>query len=247
MVFPKRKSAASNQTKKPAEPAKARHSLFKRKIVDAPQIAPESINRGLSRALRSAKMPSKSYEDAVSDTENVRSSLVAIEAVLYAMDRVRETITECLEIVESAALTEDLGGRALLAEKYDESRLSLDQIADETDEAGVDLIKIQGGAMSVEITGCARYSIAGFCVGTEEHALNLPPPLTAFADSDEIEHTKLLLETALARVTRATTSYCKDAKFLMTRIAELNKKLTASDTRTMTPAQHAHAHQTAAE
>jgi len=233
MVFPKRKSAAKKsspqKTERQAAPASTRQksfgSFFQRKKVEEAVVEPEAIALSLTRSLRSANMPSKAQEDAISDSKKVRGALVAIEAILYAMDQAREAILQCHEIVESASHTDDLGGRALLAEKYDEARVMLDQVAAETESPGKELISIPGQSHDLELSGRARYSIAGFCVGTEEHALNLPPPLTAFADDDEIEHTKLALDAAATRVSRATASYCRDAKVLMTRIAELTNKL----------------------
>ncbi|MEM1193035.1 MAG: hypothetical protein AAGH42_06535 [Pseudomonadota bacterium] len=253
MVFPKRKpstkkpaaTSAQAQAKTTAKAPKKRGSFFKRKTVDEPVVAPETLAVGLSRALRTANMPRKAQEDAVQDTEHVRHALIVIEAILYAMDQARETITQCSEIIESAKLTEDLGGRAMLAENYDDLRLSLDKLAETDDEVVAELISAPGATLDLALTGRARYSIAGFCLGTDDHALNLPPPLTAFAADDEIEHTQLALDHAAGRVTRATASYCRDAKFLMACIGDLNKKLAEFGMDALAPV--AQTRQTAAE
>ncbi|MEO1150579.1 MAG: hypothetical protein AAFW83_06255 [Pseudomonadota bacterium] len=246
MVFPKRKPSPKKASALArAKSEEKRGSFFKRKTVEEPVVAPETLAVGLSRALRTANMPRKAQEDAVQDTEKVRNALVVIEAILYAMDQAREIITHCTEIIDSANLTDDLGGRAMLAEKYDELRLSIDKLAEADDDLVTDLTSRPGATLDLELTGRARYSIAGFCLGTDDHALNLPPPLTAFADDDEIEHTHLALDHAASRVTRATASYCRDAKFLMACIGDLNRKLASFGIDTLAPI--AQTQQTAAE
>ncbi len=192
-------------------------NLFRRKPIEnnVPEI---NLNAGLSRALKTPKINKKSAEDEANNQHAGTQALVAIEAVLYVMDRTREIISQCVEIAQSAKNTKEPGARALLAESYDELRLSIEEIANETDENGDLLIGPNAKNLEIEMTGRARYSVASFRLDCTPNGLNLPPPLNAFAEDEEIDNTLLQLQKVQDRVDRATAGYCRDAKFLMSRL-----------------------------
>lgn len=233
MVFPSRKTKTAHTpphedggqpTSNPPQPASGEKrklsSLFRRKMAEAPTLSPAEIQAGLSRAMRTPNVKPTSIDTKSQDIDHARKALVAIEAALYAMDKGRDIITQAIEITQSARDTEELGARALLAEKYDELRLSIDAISAETDETSIQLIGPEAANLDVEMDGRARYSIACFRLNTDSGALNLSPPLSAFEDDDEIETAVIELNSALNRVEKATASFCRDAKFLMARISE---------------------------
>ena len=93
------------------------------------------IEGGLGRALRLASnAPVPHREDLSSHNDNVRDALASIEGALFTIDRVRDFIEQAYEVALSAQDVEDVGGRALLAESYDELRLSINAAIDAAED-----------------------------------------------------------------------------------------------------------------
>ncbi len=200
-------------------------TLFRRKKSDGDEILPVGdINAGLSRALRAPKVDKKSDECRENDLRLIRSALTTIEAVLYAMDKAREILQQCYEVASSAKNVEDPGARALLADSYDELRLSIDTIVDDTDPSGVELIGPDAQNLDIEMSGRARYSLAFFRLHSGDDGLKLSPPFNAFDTDEEIDALSNELKEAYQRVERATAAYCRDAKYLMARINEFTQQ-----------------------
>ena len=178
---------------------------------------PEIDNaRGLDRALRvSSSAAVQSEEDQQAP---VRNGLAAIEAVLYAIDRVRDILEQACEIALSAKNVEDEGGRAILAESYDELRLSIDASLEKIDPRAVILIGKNQRHLDVKLGDKTRYSVSPMRLDVSDKGLNLAPPREAFAPYEEIDDTLEQLDKALSRCDRAAASYCRDAQYLIARM-----------------------------
>ncbi len=239
MAFPSNKMKKGTRSQKSdvkAKPSKDQEttkkslfsSLFKKKQDTDIVVNKEDLHAGLSRALRPPKVTSQSQEDDASDQAAVHEALNIIEAAIYALDNAAEILTECLEIVTTVKGSEELGARALLAESYDELRFSIDDMADDIDPIAYKLIHKNAKNMEIEMSGRARYSITGFPLNTSSSGLNLLPPHQAFAQDSEVDETIASLQNAKKRVERTTAAYCRDAKFLMSRLNYNNASSGAS-------------------
>lgn len=172
---------------------------------------------GLDRALRNAKMSVE--EPTAEPRENpVRDALAAIEGALYAIDRVRDILEQACEVAISAKEIEEPGGRALLAESYDELRLSINEALDKIDPRAAVLIGKGQHHIDVILGGRAKYSVSPVRLDVSEKGLDLPPPVDAFAGVDEIDNALAQLDKALARADRAAAGYCRDAQYLIARM-----------------------------
>lgn len=191
--------------------------LSKKSKSDEDALPEIDIDAGVSRALKKTDIPQKNDEDK--DPQNhVRDALGAIEAALYAIDRIRETLEQGCEVALSAKDVEDPGGRALLAERYDELRLGVDEALNGADPRAAVLIGSGQRHFDVALGGKARYSISPTRLDISEHGLNLAPPVDAFADDAEVDRILGELDDALARADRCAAGYCRDAQYLIARM-----------------------------
>lgn len=172
---------------------------------------------GLNRVLR---MASPSAESLSSYADPIREALASIESALYAIDSVREVIDQAYEVVLFAQNVEDAGGRALLAESYDELRQQITKIIDELDERAASLLGKNQHNLEVKLGGKAQYSISPTRMDLSSRGLNLEPPRDAFATFDEITAVLGELDSALNKADRAAAGYCRDAQFLIARLAK---------------------------
>ncbi len=172
---------------------------------------------GLNRALRNSKAAGDQPSERIED-HPVRDALGSIEAALYAIDRIRDTLEQGCELVISAKDVEDAGGRALLAERYDELRLSIDRTLTDADPRAVMLLGGGQRHLDVHLGGKTRYSVSPMSLDLTERGLNLSPPRNAFAELDEVDLTLDELDRALGRADRAAATYCRDAQYLIARM-----------------------------
>ncbi len=181
------------------------------------EIPAMDVAGGLDRALRNRKA---NIEEPHPDTrENpVRDALSAIEAALYAIDRVRDILEQACEVAISAKDVDDAGGRALLAESYDELRLSINDSLDKIDPRAAVLIGKGQRHIDVMLGGRTKYSVSPVRLDVSEKGLDLPPPAEAFAHYEEIDIVLDHLDKALGRADRAAASYCRDAQYLIARM-----------------------------
>ncbi len=203
--------------KKPARRSPLAGWLGKRSVSDDDALPEIDIAAGVNRALKRTAMPERDTEDK--DPENhVREALGSIEAALYTIDRIRDTLEQACEVVVSAREVDDPGGRALLAERYDELRLSVDTALTNADPRAATLIGDGQRHLDVALGGKARYSISPTRLDTSESGLCLTPPGEAFATDEEIDHILGELDTALNHSDRAAAAYCRDAQYLIARM-----------------------------
>lgn len=184
---------------------------------DIPEL---DVTGGLNRALKSTQSAADA-EQAAKQEEHanpVRDALSAIEAALYAIDRVRDILEQACEVAVSARDIDEVGGRAMLAETYDELRLSIDESLEKIDPRASVLIGKNHRHLDVTLGGKARYSVSPVRLDISEKGLNLSPPHDAFADLEEIDNVLAQLDKALSRADRAAASYCRDAQYLIARM-----------------------------
>ena len=179
-----------------------------------------NVAAGLDRALKSTQTAVDAEQAAKQEEQAnpVRDALSAIEAALYAIDRVRDILEQACEVAVSARDIDEVGGRAMLAESYDELRLSIDEALEKVDPRAAVLIGKNHRHLDVTLGGKARYSVSPVRLDIGEKGLNLPPPHDAFADTGEIEAVLEQLDKALSRADRAAASYCRDAQYLIARM-----------------------------
>lgn len=191
-------------------------ALLGRRDDDADELPAVDVAAGLSRALRI--QPHQTANDRKPDLDPIRAALSAIEASLYAIDAIRDIIEQAYEVAISAQDVEEAGGRALLAESYDELRLSITKAIDDLDERASALIGKTQRNLDVKLGGKAYYSVSPTRLDLSAKGLNLDPPRDAFATFDEINNVLAELDTALKKADRAAAGYCRDAQFLMARM-----------------------------
>lgn len=184
---------------------------------DIPEL---NVAAGLDRALKSTQTAFDADQSARQEDQAnpVRDALSAIEAALYAIDRVRDILEQACEVAVSAREIDEIGGRAMLAESYDELRLSIDEALEKVDPRAAVLIGKNHRHLDVTLGGKARYSVSPVRLDISEKGLNLPPPRDAFADAGEIDAVLEQLDKALSRADRAAASYCRDAQYLIARM-----------------------------
>ena len=137
----------------------------------------------------------------------------ALETLRVASGKVREAAGHVIE----AASAED-AERALLAEKYDDARQSVDAALAEASEGARTLLQVGAERMTVELKG-ATYAVSPFPLSTDEYGLDLPPPQHGFVSHAEVADTLRRVEIALERIGRVITVYEEDMAFLRLRAA----------------------------
>jgi len=181
-------------------------------------VIPEiDIDAGVNRALKKTDLPEEK-KPREEPQEAVRDALGAIEGALYAIDRIRDTLEQACEVAISAKDIDDPGGRALLAERYDELRLGIDAILEAADPRAAVLIGSAQRHFDVSLGGKARYSISPARLDTTPQGLSLSPPGEAFANDAEIDGVLGELDRALNRADRSAAGYCRDAQYLIARM-----------------------------
>lgn len=179
------------------------------------------VAAGLDRALRraaGASTPSKTAEPQGGD--NIREALASIESALYTIDRVRDIIEQAYEVALSANDTEEAGARALLAESFDELRLSINSAVEAADDRAATLVGKSQRQIDVKLGAKAHYSVSPSRLDASQKGLNINPPRDAFATFDEIAVSLEELDAALQKADRAANAYCRDAQFLIAKLQE---------------------------
>ncbi len=188
---------------------------------DEPELPAMDVAAGLDRALRrvsGAAAPEK--KQGAQTANNIRDTLGSIESSLFVIDRVRDVIEQAYEVALSANDTEEAGARALLAESFDEHRLSINSIIDAADERAATLVGKSQRQIDVKLGGKAHYSVSPCRLDASPKGLNINPPRDAFATFDEIAASLEDLDAALQKADRAANAYCRDAQFLIAKLQD---------------------------
>jgi hypothetical protein len=215
------KSAPGEAPKKPKRSPLAGLFGLNGQQAEEQELPAMDVAAGLDRALRrtgGAGAPSKKPEPQGGN--NIREALAAIESALYSIDRVRDIIEQAYEVALSAHEAEEAGARALLAESFDELRLSINAAVDAVDDRAATLIGKNQRQIDVKLGGKAHYSVSPSRLDTSSKGLNVNPPTDAFSTYDEISASLDELDAALRKADRAAAAYCRDAQFLIGKLQE---------------------------
>ncbi len=211
---------AANKNQR-SEAAKRRSPLAgwlgKKAPVTDEEMPAMDVAGGLDRAMRNRHAIIEEPDPETRENP-VRDALTAIEAALYAIDRVRDILEQACEVAISAKDVGEVGGRALLAESYDELRLSINEALDKIDPRAAVLIGKGQRHIDVLLGGRTKYSVSPIRLDVSEKGLDLPPPVDAFSSYEEIDNVLAQLDLALGRADRAAASYCRDAQYLIARM-----------------------------
>ncbi|MBY0423723.1 MAG: hypothetical protein K2Q06_15570 [Parvularculaceae bacterium] len=190
--------------------------LLGRKPTEEPAMPAMDVAGGVNRALRAA-IAEPARQDAA---EAVRVALTTIESALFAVDTLRDILEQALDIAHSAQSAGDAGGRALLAESYDEIRLSISKVIDGLDAPAAGLIGKAPHNLDVKLGGKAHYSVSAMRLDLSPKGLALDPPRDAFATDAEIDRVMADIDAALLKADRAAANFCRDAQFLIARMPQ---------------------------
>ncbi|MEO1310579.1 MAG: hypothetical protein AAFV51_06370 [Pseudomonadota bacterium] len=192
-------------------------SLFGRKRgADAEQVV--DIAAGVSRALKQSAAPAASAKPQRVPPQ-LKFALKTIEQALFAIDETREILEEACEVALQARELDDEIGRALLAERYDELRLSIDAVLTNAASPEGDLLSASARPLDLGLAGAVRFTIGAHRLDIGPRGLDLPPPREAFEEIDEVLTVLDRLDRALVKIDRAADQYCRDATFLHARAA----------------------------
>ncbi len=189
--------------------------LGRKPAAEEPLMPAMDIAGGVSRALRArttAEAPRKDEDDTI------RAALATIESALFAVDALRDILEQALDVVHTAGDVDEPGGRALLAESYDDIRLSITKTIESLDPRAAALIGKTPHNLDVKLGGKAHYSVSAYRLDLSAKGFNLDPPRDAFASREEIERVVSEIDAALKKADRAASAFCRDAQFLIARM-----------------------------
>lgn len=221
MAFALKKDAPEDGEKKPRRSPLA--GLFglsgqQQEETDLPAM---DIAGGLDRALRrTAGAAPQGKKPAAGGGNNIREALTAIESALYTIDRIRDIIEQAYEVALSANDSEEAGARALLAESFDDLRLSINATVEAADDRAAVLIGKVQRQIDVRLGGKAHYSVSPCRLDVSPKGLGINPPRDAFSTFDEIAASLEELDAALQKADRAANAYCRDAQFLIGKLQD---------------------------
>ncbi len=215
------KGASGDAEKKPKRSPLAGLFGLSGQHADEPELPAMDVAAGLSRALRrtSEAQPAEKRQ-APTGGENIREALGAIESALYTIDRVRDIIEQAYEVALSANDTEEAGARALLAESFDELRLSINSTIESVDDRASTLVGKSHRQIDVKLGGKAHYSVSPCRLDSSPKGLNINPPRDAFSTFEEIAISLEELDAALLKADRGANAYCRDAQFLIAKLQD---------------------------
>lgn len=174
------------------------------------------ISSSLTRALNNPLKTKSRTPDQ--DTQDLRQTLRAIEASFYLIDQIRDVIVEACHLVLRANAIDDLAGRALLAEQYDELRQSVQRLLDSAEEDAATLLAPDATGIVAKLNSVSSYTIFPARVDLAEGGLALPPPTEGFSETSEIADILGRLDSALDRLDSVSACYMKDAQYLMSKL-----------------------------
>ncbi len=148
----------------------------------------------------------------------LKNILSAIESSFYVIDQIRETVAEAAELALRAKDIEEIAGRALLAEQFDELRQSVENTLKLADEDAQKLLGPAAKPLSGILNQHSKYTVDPACLDLSDAGLGLPPPVEAFASTAEIARTLKALDLALAKIDLVSADYMKDTQFLAARL-----------------------------
>ncbi len=185
------------------------------------EVLSQSLNKSLSRVLQNP-LKQGPVEDGTVRAEIIHA-LGVLETAFFTIDRVKELTLEACHIALKASSNDDLGNRALLAERYDEVRQSIDTAIEETEGPAKALLGEEKSDLILALSGRSNYTIPAARLDCGKGGLNLTPPITGFSETEEISAILRNLDKALEKIDRASHMLMKDAQYLTTKISSLDE------------------------
>lgn len=176
------------------------------------------VMRSLARALNNPLKSTDKYR--VRQSQDLRHTLRAIEASFYLLDQLRDVIVEACHLVLRANVIEDLAGRALLAEQYDELRHSIERLIAGAEEEASALLGPTADGITAKLNATSTYTVFPTRLSLSDDSIDLPPPIEGFADTAEVARILGKLDKALDTLDQVSASYMKDAQYLMTKLGQ---------------------------
>lgn len=178
-----------------------------------PQDGPVDIRFGIERVLRNARKPQtvpRTVEEAAA------RAVSAVEGTLVAIDTINEYLMEALDLTTEALKTPDPAKRAMIADRYEELRSSIDTVAAGASFQGVNLIDSGRDALEIRLpsAGEPRHAISHITLVAGERGLSIKSPAELFASEDEIDAARQTLIAARLRLDRATETFLNQASML---------------------------------
>lgn len=178
-----------------------------------PQEGPVDIRFGIDRVLRNTRKPQTTPRTV---EEAAARAVAAVEGTLVAIDSINEYLMEALELTTEALKTSDPAKRALIADRYEELRSSIDTVAAGASFQGVNLIDSGRDALEIRLpaAGEPRHAISHITLVAGERGLSIKSPAELFASEDEIDAARQTLIAARLRLDRATDTFLNQASML---------------------------------
>lgn len=192
--------------------------LFKAKPAEAEPEIFVDLKASAARALRNPLRESPIAPQDNAACKPALEALAAIEASFFVIDNLQDVLVEASQIVLSATTIDDIAARSLLAERYDELRLSIDGVLDNSDPKTVTILGQNAAKKAIPLPGGALYHLTSTNLYLGEQGLDLPPPLEAFSTNMEIALVLGKLDDALCKLSKTSESYMRDTQFLIARI-----------------------------
>lgn len=172
----------------------------------------ETLARALNNPLKSTPQPESR------NAQDLRFTLRAIESSFYLIDQIREVLVEACHLVLRANAIDDMAGRALLAEQYDELRQSIERLIDGAEDEAATLIGPKAKGIVTTLNSVSSYTVLPSQLSLAEGGIDLPPPTEGFTDTQEIADILGKLDSALEKLDSVSAFYLKDAQYLMSKL-----------------------------
>ena len=192
--------------------------LFKAKPVEAEPEIFVDLKASAARALRNPLRETRIAPQENAACKPALEALAAIEASFFVIDDLQDVLVEASHIVLSATTIDDIAARSLLAERYDELRLSIDGVLDSSDRNTINILGQKESKKAIPLPGGALFHLTSTNLYLGEQGLDLPPPLEAFSSNMEIALVLEKLDEALSKLSKTSESYMRDTQFLIARI-----------------------------
>lgn len=175
--------------------------------------AADAMASSIARALHNPLKPRKNQ----ATSEPFQQALAALENVFFVIDEIRDILLDSSTFILKAAQSDSEIDRALLADRYDERRLSLEEYLKKPEIRENILIGKNAEGLRINC-GQAFYAIAPVNFDTSVNGLNLPPPLQGFSHQSEVTKTLAHVKLALEKISYISNAYLEDTEYLTSRL-----------------------------
>ncbi len=176
----------------------------------------------IDRALKSSRNRTK--RKTSHSIAQIKLLLNSLEACFYVIDQIKDYLTAAAQIVLLAKDTDEVASRALLAEQYDQHRLTINAVLEGADNEAKTLLNGANKPLTVQLTSRGVYAVMPVCLAIDKDGLDLPPPALAFECHHEIAEVLAKLDQAFAKLDDISNDFMQDARFLISRLERQEKQ-----------------------